>query len=43
VSSLATRIIELEPGEGGAPATVIDHRGSYDDYLQGRRAELAAA
>ncbi|HVC12423.1 MAG TPA: ATP-binding cassette domain-containing protein, partial [Burkholderiales bacterium] len=33
VSSLATRILELKPGEDGAPATVIDYRGSYDDYL----------
>jgi ATPase subunit of ABC transporter with duplicated ATPase domains len=46
VSSLATRIIELEPGEGGAPATVVDYRGSYEDYLaseeSGSRAKLAA-
>ncbi|HVB48372.1 MAG TPA: ATP-binding cassette domain-containing protein, partial [Burkholderiales bacterium] len=33
VSSLAARILELKPGEAGAPATVIDYRGSYDDYL----------
>jgi ATPase subunit of ABC transporter with duplicated ATPase domains len=33
VSSLATRIIELKPGEAGAPATVVDYRGSYEDYL----------
>jgi ATPase subunit of ABC transporter with duplicated ATPase domains len=33
VSSLATRIIELKPGESGAPARVIDYRGGYDDYL----------
>jgi ATPase subunit of ABC transporter with duplicated ATPase domains len=43
VSSLATRIIELRPGEPGAPATVIDFPGSYDDYLAGKTAELAAA
>ena len=35
VSSLATRIIELRPGEDGKPATVIDFRGSYEEYLAG--------
>jgi len=43
VSSLATRIIELKPGEVGKPATVIDYRGSYEDYLAGSTAALAAA
>ncbi|TAK43382.1 MAG: ABC-F family ATPase [Betaproteobacteria bacterium] len=43
VSSLATRILELRPGESGGPATVIDFRGSYEDYLAGRTTELAAA
>ena len=43
VASLATRILELRPGEPGAPATVIDFPGNYDDYLAGRTAELAAA
>jgi ATPase subunit of ABC transporter with duplicated ATPase domains len=43
VSSLATRIIELKPGEDGKPATVIDFRGSYEDYLAGASAALAAA
>jgi ATPase subunit of ABC transporter with duplicated ATPase domains len=33
VSSLATRIIELKPGEAGKPATVVDYTGSYEDYL----------
>jgi ATPase subunit of ABC transporter with duplicated ATPase domains len=33
VSSLATRIIELKPGEAGAPAQVIDYRGTYEEYL----------
>ena len=40
VSSLATRVIELKPGENGhgagavhTPATVVDFRGSYEDYL----------
>ncbi|MNC98657.1 ABC transporter ATP-binding protein uup [compost metagenome] len=42
VSSLATRIIELKPGEPGKPATVIDFSGSYDDYLAGSSAALAA-
>jgi ATPase subunit of ABC transporter with duplicated ATPase domains len=43
VSSLATRIIELKPGEAGAPATVIDYRGSYEDYLASQGAALEAA
>ncbi|MGE5823461.1 MAG: ABC-F family ATPase [Bacteroidota bacterium] len=43
VSSLATRIIELKPGEAGAPATVIDFRGSYEDYVAGAGVALAAA
>jgi len=43
VSSLATRIIELRPAEAGGPAEVIDFRGSYEDYLAGAGAELAAA
>ena len=33
VSSLATRILELKPGEGGGPAQIVDYGGSYDDYL----------
>jgi ATPase subunit of ABC transporter with duplicated ATPase domains len=33
VSSLATRIIEFKPGESGSPATVIDYRGNYEEYL----------
>jgi len=33
VSSLATRVIELAPGEAGQPARVIDYRGTYEDYL----------
>jgi len=37
VSSLATRIIELRPGE------VVDFRGSYEEYLAGQAQELAAA
>jgi ATPase subunit of ABC transporter with duplicated ATPase domains len=43
VSSLATRVIELKPGEAGQPATVIDFRGSYEEYLAGATAALAAA
>src|SRR3954462_11476483 len=46
VSSLATRIIELKPAADGAPATLIDYRGSYEDYLASQesdaRAKLAA-
>ena len=45
VSSLATRVIELKPGVSGGPATVVDYRGSYEDYLESEResAALAAA
>ncbi len=44
VSSLATRILELKPGANpGDPATVVDFRGSYEDYLAGAGAALAAA
>jgi len=43
VSSLATRILELKPGQPGAPATVVDFHGSYEDYLAGAAVELAAA
>jgi ATPase subunit of ABC transporter with duplicated ATPase domains len=38
VSSLATRVIELKAG-----GEVIDFRGSYEDYLAGAGAALAAA
>jgi ATPase subunit of ABC transporter with duplicated ATPase domains len=41
VSSLANRIIELKPGEGGA--TVVDYRGSYEDYLASQESERLAA
>ena len=43
VSSLATRIIELKPGQAGAPATVVDYHGTYEEYLAGASAALAAA
>ena len=43
VSSLATRIIELKPGEAGAPASVVDYHGTYEEYLVGASAALAAA
>jgi ATPase subunit of ABC transporter with duplicated ATPase domains len=43
VSSLATRIIELKPGEHGEPASVIDYRGGYEEYLASRGVELLAA
>ena len=39
VSSLATRIIELKPGEPGKPAALIDYRGGYEDYLASQSAE----
>ncbi|MGA8006521.1 MAG: ABC-F family ATPase [Burkholderiales bacterium] len=38
VSSLATRVIELKAG-----GEVVDFRGSYEDYLSGAGAALAAA
>jgi ATPase subunit of ABC transporter with duplicated ATPase domains len=41
VSSLAHRIIELKPGEDGA--TVVDYRGSYEDYLASQERERLAA
>jgi ATPase subunit of ABC transporter with duplicated ATPase domains len=44
VSSLATRILELRPGKSpGSAATVVDFRGSYEDYLAGAGAEMRAA
>ena len=43
VSSLATRVIELKPGGDGKPATVIDYRGGYEDYLASQEAVLATA
>ena len=33
VSSLATRIIDLRPVDNGAPARIVDYRGTYDEYL----------
>ena len=50
VSSLATRILELRPGEKDndasvvlhSPATVIEFQGSYEDYLAGEGARAAA-
>ncbi len=42
VSSLATRVIELRPGGPGGAAEVIDFRGSYEDYVAGASAALAA-
>jgi ATPase subunit of ABC transporter with duplicated ATPase domains len=43
VSSLATRIIELKPGRDGEPATLLDYRGTYDEYLASQGSELLAA
>jgi ATPase subunit of ABC transporter with duplicated ATPase domains len=42
VSSLATRIVELKPGEAGQPATLLDFHGPYEEYLAGTGAALAA-
>jgi ATPase subunit of ABC transporter with duplicated ATPase domains len=42
VSSLATRVIELKAGEQGGPARLIDYRGTYEEYLAGASAALAA-
>ena len=42
VSSLATRIVELKPGEAGKPATLLDFHGPYEEYLAGSGAALAA-
>jgi ATPase subunit of ABC transporter with duplicated ATPase domains len=33
VSSLATRIIDIRPVDNGAPARIVDYRGTYDEYL----------
>src|SRR5213079_3174210 len=41
VSSLATRIIELKPGAAGA--TLVDYRGTYDEYLASQEREKLAA
>ena len=43
VSSLATRIIELKPGEHGSPASVVDYRGGYEEYLERAGTTLLAA
>jgi ATPase subunit of ABC transporter with duplicated ATPase domains len=43
VSSLATRIIELEPGPAGGPAHIVDYRGSYEDYLAAQATPVRAA
>ncbi len=41
VSSLATRVLELKPGADGKPATLVDYRGGYEDYLASQAAALA--
>ena len=43
VSSLATRILELKPGVAGGPPSVVDYRGSYEDYLASESPVRAAA
>jgi ATPase subunit of ABC transporter with duplicated ATPase domains len=42
VSSLATRILELKPGQAGGPAMLVDYRGGYEDYLASQNIALAA-
>ncbi len=42
VSSLATRVIELQPGKPGGPAMVIDYRGGYEDYVASQAERMAA-
>ena len=39
VSSLATRIIDMQPGAEGLPAKVVDYRGTYDEYLASQGVE----
>ena len=39
VSSLATRIIDMQPGAEGQPAKLVDYRGSYDEYLTSQGVE----
>lgn len=34
VSTLANRIIDMQPGEAGQPARIVDFRGNYEDYLR---------
>jgi ATPase subunit of ABC transporter with duplicated ATPase domains len=34
VSSLATRIIEMQPGGEGKPAVINDFRGNYEEFLR---------
>jgi ATPase subunit of ABC transporter with duplicated ATPase domains len=44
ISSLATRILELRPAAAaGKPATLVDYRGTYDEYLASTEGALAAA
>ena len=39
VSSLATRILDIRPGANGAPATLVDYRGTYEEYLSSQGVE----
>ena len=34
VSSLATRVIDMQPAGEGKPAKIIDFRGTYEEYLR---------
>ncbi|MBM3345648.1 MAG: ABC-F family ATPase [Betaproteobacteria bacterium] len=39
VSSLATRVIDMEPAGPGKPARITDHKGTYEEYLAGQGLE----
>ena len=39
VSSLATRIIDMQPGGEGKPAKIVDYRGTYEEYLASQGVE----
>src|SRR2546421_12152482 len=43
VSSLATRILELKPGESDRPSNLVDYRGGYQTYLAGSGSARVAA
>ncbi|MDA1118663.1 MAG: ABC-F family ATPase [Proteobacteria bacterium] len=42
VSSIATRVLELKPGENGKSAAIVDYHGGYEEYLAGAGAVMAA-
>ena len=39
VSSLATRIIDMQPAGEGKPAKIVDYRGTYEEYLASQGVE----